>query len=336
VTPDQIGRAHRARTVFLGSGAFAVPIFGAVATHPALELVGVVSAPDRPAGRGQRTRQVPVAALARDRGWLLLQPERLRAADARAAVLDLRPDLLVLADYGQIVPASLLEASQRGALNVHPSLLPRHRGASPIASTILAGDEESGVTVILMDAGVDSGPIVAQERLVLSGEETTPVLEERLAALGARLLAGVLGPWVAGTIEPRPQPSAGITLTRPLLREDGRLAWTRPAAEIERQVRAYQPWPGSFTGSPAGTIVIWAAHAIPAEGPDMEAMGGGAGRQLPPGTVVARDRGLAVATGSGLLELLDVQLAGRRRMSGRELRNGYPGLVGQRLDEGAG
>ena len=318
------------RTVFLGSGAFALPILEAVAGHPAVELVGVVGAPDRPAGRGHRRREVPVAAIARERGWPLLQPARLRAPEAVATVLALRPELLVLADYGQIVPASLLGAPDHGALNVHPSLLPRHRGASPVTAAILAGDREAGVTLIRMDAGVDSGPIVAQESVGISGDETAPELEARLAELGAQVLSDAIGPWLGGAIEARPQPVAGVTVTHPLRREDGRIEWTRPATEIERQIRAYQPWPGSFTSSPIGTFAIWVAHPI-GPGVASPAAPSDDGQGTPAGTVVASDGGLAVTTGSGLLELLEAQPAGRRRMSGRELRNGYPSLLGQRV-----
>ncbi len=317
------------RTVFLGSGEFALPILEVVAVHPSTDLVGVVSAPDRSAGRGHRARAVPVATLARERGWPLLQPMRLRDPDASASVLELGPGLLVLADYGQIVPASLL-GTPPGALNVHPSLLPRHRGASPVPATILAGDRETGVTVIRMDTGVDSGPIVAQERVPLGGHETAPELERQLATVGARVLAGVLEAWLAGAIEARPQPEEGATVTRPLHRVDGRIDWTRPATAIERQVRAYQPWPGSFTDTSVGTLTVWSAQAGEGDAGKGDTGAGAAGP--PPGTVIPLDGGIAVVTGAGTLELLEAQLAGRRRMSGRELRNGYRGLIGTRLD----
>lgn len=315
---------RRVRAVFLGSGSFAVPILEAAAAHSGLDLVAVVSAPDRPAGRGHGTRAVPVTELARQRGLPLQQPARLRDPDAQAALLALDPQIILLADYGQIVPRALIEAPAHGALNVHPSLLPRHRGASPVVATILAGDRESGVTVIRMDAGIDSGPIVAQQRTAVSDDETAPELEHRLALFGMRVLGEVLGPWLAGTISPAAQPEDGVTLTRPLRREDGRLDWSRPAAELERQVRAYQPWPGSFASSSAGTLILWRARVIALPAGDLNVA-------LEPGTVLALDRSIAVRSGSDALELVEVQLAGRRRMSGGELRNGYPQLVGERL-----
>ena len=189
------------RTVFLGSGAFAVPTLRAVAAHPLVDLVAVVTAPPRPAGRKAEHRPTPVAQAVRD-GALLLTPDRLRAPESLAEIGARRPELAVLADYGQIVPAPLLEL-EHGALNLHPSLLPRHRGASPVQAAILAGDRESGVTLMRMDPGLDTGDIVAVEALPLTGAERAPELERRLASLAADLLARSLGPWLAGELRPR-------------------------------------------------------------------------------------------------------------------------------------
>jgi methionyl-tRNA formyltransferase len=311
------------RTVFVGSGAFGAPIAEAVAGHPSIELVGVVSAPDRPAGRRHRVRRAPVAELAVANGWELLQPTRLRSDDAIARVRELDPALLLLADYGRIVPAALLELPH-GALNVHPSLLPRYRGASPIQATLLAGDDETGVTVIRMDAGVDTGPIVAQERTDVLGGETAPELEARLAAIGARVLVDALSPWLAGLITARPQPEEGATLTHVLQRSDGHVDWGHDAAAIERHVRAFQPWPGTWTSSPAGQLTIWRARVVDEDGR-------GPVPDAAPGTVVPLGHGLGVVTGSGVLALEEVQLASGRRIRGEDLRNGHPGLVGERL-----
>jgi len=318
-------RARAAGAVFFGSGDFAVPILLAVAAHPAIRVAAVVSAPDRPAGRGGRPRAVPVARLAREHGLPLLQPARLREEAVVEAIMAFAADLFVLADYGRIVPPALVDAPAHGALNVHPSLLPRHRGASPVAATILAGDAETGVTIIRMDAGIDTGPIVAQERTPVEKDETTPQLEGRLAALGADLLTRTLEPWLAGTLRARPQPASGASTSPVLRREDGRLAWDSDAAALERRVRALQPWPGTFTGSPIGRLVVWRAAATlaPTEPPDVD--------RPAPGTVVPAGRGLAVTCGGGVLELLEVQLAGHRRMGGQDLRNGHPELVGARL-----
>ncbi len=282
---------------------------------PQVAVVGVASAPDRPAGRGGAVQAAPVAEAARAQGLELLQPGRLRAPEAIAALLALRPELGVLADYGQIVPASLLEAIPHGMLNLHPSLLPRHRGATPIQAAILAGDERTGVSLIRMDAGIDSGPIVAVAEIALQGTETAPGLEARLAIEAAGLLARSIGPWLAGNLPVRAQVEQGVSLTRPLRRADGRLDPNRPAAELERQVRAYLGWPGSFIETDAGRIVVLAASVAP-------------GIDDQPGVLRADSSSLVLATAVGALRLERVQPAGGRPMSGTELVRGRPGLAG--------
>jgi methionyl-tRNA formyltransferase len=304
------------RTVFLGSGEFALPTVEMLAQRPELELIGVVTVPPRPVGRRQELQATPVGAWADQRGVPVLMPRRLRDPDAVEAMAALLPELLVLADYGQIVPPEVLELPRLGPLNVHPSLLPRHRGAAPIQAAIMAGDRLTGVTLMVMDAGLDSGPIVAQRELALDGTETSPRLELALADLGATLLAETVPAWLDGSITPRPQPGEGVTLTRPLRRQDGRLDPSRAATELERQVRAYQPWPGSFLDTPQGRLIVWRARATDdSDGAD-------------PGALVTTPAGEpALVAGQGLLELLEVQPAGGRRMSGRDLVRGRPGLV---------
>ncbi len=299
-----------ARTVFLGSGGFGVPILEALAAAPEVELVGVVSAPDRPAGRGAALTPTPVAARARELDLRLLQPGRIRDDDAIRAIAELRPVLGVLADYGRIVPPAILELPRRGILNVHPSLLPRHRGASPIAATILAGDGTTGVSLILMDAGVDSGPIVASAGWPMSGTETAPELEARAAAEGAELVRRSLAAWLAGTLTPRAQDEAAATITRPLRREDGRLDPRRRAVELERQVRAYQPWPGSYLETDDGRLTVWRAE-VGARAVHDEA-----------GRLVKHDRFPALTTADRRLVLEEVQPAGGRRMTGPEFLRG--------------
>jgi methionyl-tRNA formyltransferase len=307
------GRAggSRVRTVFLGSGGFGVETLARLSRHPDIDLVGVVTAPARPAGRGRMTTQTEIEGAARSHGIATIRtPERLRAPDAIADVLALQPGLAILADYGQLVPSALLDLPH-GALNLHPSLLPRHRGATPIPATILAGDDVTGVTLIRMDEGLDSGPIVDRRTLALRGTETTPELEAALAGMAADLLGDGLRPWLRGDLAARPQPEAGATMTRPLRREDGRLAPTRPATELERQVRAYQPWPGSFVDTVVGRLVVWAASLGP--GTDRE-----------PGSF--GPDGLATAEGELLLR--DVQPAGGRRMPWDAFLRGRAGILG--------
>jgi methionyl-tRNA formyltransferase len=300
----------RVRTVFLGSGAFGRPALRRLAAHPSVELVGIVTAPPRPAGRQRRLTPTVIDEEGASLGIpVILRPERLRAPEAVADVLRLEPELLVLADYGQIVPAALLDVPH-GALNLHPSLLPRHRGAVPIPAAILEGDAETGVTLMRMDAGLDTGPIVAQERIWLAGTEVTPDLEARLADVAAELLDRSLAPWLAGELPAVPQTSEGATLTRPMRREDGRLDPLRPAAELERRVRALQPWPGAFIELDGERVVVGVASTVPIASGDV------------PGTLVVEGRDPAIATSDGRLVLVTVTPAGRRAMPGADWLRG--------------
>ena len=310
MTDGRVGRS-RVPTVFLGSGHFGVAALGVLARHPDVELVGVVSAPPRPAGRGRSLTPTAIDEAARALGiGPVLTPVRLRTPGAIAAVLDLRPGLAVLADYGQLVPPGLLDLAF-GALNLHPSLLPRHRGATPIPAAILAGDAETGVTLIRMDAGLDTGPIVVRQSMALGGEEVAPALEAVLETAAAALLDASLGPWLRGEIAARPQPADGTTLTRPLRREDGRLDPARPAHQLERQVRAFQPWPGSFVDTTVGRLVVWVSSV---------------------GATTDRAAGLfgprGLATADAELLLVEVQPAGGARMSWDAFVRGRPGIVG--------
>jgi methionyl-tRNA formyltransferase len=304
------------RTVFLGSGGFGVESLRRLAVAPEVELVGAVTAPARPAGRRQELTATPIQAAAEDdRVPVILTPARLRSPESIAAVLELRPELLVLADYGQIVPASLLELPH-GALNLHPSLLPRYRGATPIPAAILAGDPETGVTLMRMDEGLDTGPIVAQSHRTLEGTETAPELEAALSSEAADLLSANLRPWLDGEVAARPQAADDASLTRPLRREDGRLDPTRSAVDLERQVRAYEPWPGTFVETDGfGRLIVDDATVRPSEPGDIA------------GQLVADGDGLALATSDGRLRLGRVRVAGRKPMTAADLRRGAPGLV---------
>jgi methionyl-tRNA formyltransferase len=299
------------RTVFLGSGGFGRESLWRLSEHPDVELVGVVTAPPRPAGRGGRHVPTPIHEMARHLEIRpILTPERLRAPASIADILSLEPGLAVLADYGQIVPPALLDLP-RGALNLHPSLLPRHRGATPIPATILAGDAETGVSLMRMDQGLDTGPLVGQVRVPMTGDETTPLLEETLEIAAAGLLGAHIGPWLRGKLTATPQSETGATLTRPLRREHGRLDVGRPADELERQIRAYQPWPGSFVDTPEGRLIVWVAEPASSGPPqgafDAEGLGTGEG---------------------GRLRLIEVQPAGGKRMSWDAYVRGHPAIVG--------
>ncbi len=313
---DVPDRGARVRTVFLGSGAFGAPALHMLAAHPAVELVGVVTSPERPFGRRQVLTPTPIGALAAElRLAPVLTPVRLRAAESLVAILALRPALAVLVDYGQLVPAPLL-GLPHGALNLHPSALPRWRGASPIPATILAGDAATAVTLMRMDEGLDTGPIVAQEPVPLDGDETAPNLEAHLAGIAAGLLERSLGPWLAGELPAVPQAADGATLTRPLRREDGRLDPSRPAVELERQVRAYLPWPGTFLELGPDRLVVAAASVAAAEPGDVQ------------GRLVRHGDRPALATVDGRLVLAQVTPPGRQPMAGADWLRGYRGPLG--------
>jgi methionyl-tRNA formyltransferase len=309
---DEPAPGSRVRTVFLGSGHFGVESLWRLADyHADIDLVGVVTSPPRPAGRKQQLTPTEIHyAAVHLRVPTILTPERLRDPAAIASVLALRPQLAVLADYGQVVPPALLDL-EFGALNLHPSLLPRYRGATPIQAAILAGDRETGVTLMRMDAGLDTGPIVAQARVALTGTETADVLEEQMNVTADGLLNRSLGPWLRGEITAIPQPDEGATLTRPLRREDGRLDPARPAFQLERQVRAYRPWPGTFIETVDGRLSVLSAEV---GSPD----GVGAGTFTREG----------LATADGLLRLHEVQPAGGKPMRWTAYLRGHPSIVG--------
>ena len=324
MTAERGTPAAPVRTVFFGSGRFGVESLmrlDGLDRQDVIDLVGVVTVPARPAGRTQKLTTTLVEDAAGELAITpILTPSRLRSADGIAAVQSLQPGLIVLVDYGQIVPGELLDLPH-GALNLHPSLLPRHRGASPIPATILAGDARTGVTLMRMDQGLDTGPIVAQVPFELTGRETSPALEGTLEQLGADLLEDSVGPWIRGELVATPQPEEGATLTRPLRREDGRLDPGRPALELERQVRAYLPWPGSFVETSLLGRLIVHESAVGPSLPDDQ-----------PGVVVAEGSALALTTADGRLRLTRVQLSGGRQMDAASLRRGAPGLVGQPVE----
>ncbi|MBI2762842.1 MAG: methionyl-tRNA formyltransferase [Chloroflexi bacterium] len=317
MTPPLGARPGRAvRVVFFGSGAFAVPALETLIRRDDVELVGVVTPPDRSAGRSGALIAVPVAAAARTAGLPLLQVDRVRSSEAVDVIRRLAPDLGVLADFGQLIPQAILDLPRFGILNVHPSLLPRHRGASPIPATILAADALAGVSIMQMDAGLDTGPILAAVDWPLNGTEDTPELESRAAHEAADLLDHVVTSVLAGHGSGTPQAPLGITMTRTLNREAGRLDPRLPAAELERRVRAFRPWPGTFVEIPQLRLGIREAAVGQAQPGDV------------PGVVVADGAGIALSTVDGRLSLTVVQPAGRWPMSGAAFRRGHPAVVG--------
>jgi methionyl-tRNA formyltransferase len=305
----------------MGTPEFAVPVLAALAEHH--DVAGVVTQPDRPAGRGgAKARPVPPpakeAALAR--GLPVYQPETLRTPEAAERIGQWRPDLIVVAAFGQILRPAVLTLPAYGCLNVHASLLPCYRGAAPIPAAILAGEPVSGVTMMLMDKGLDTGPILAQREWPLAPDETAASLTASLARLGARLAIETLPRWLAGVIRPQPQDESQATWSRQLTKADGLLDWSQPAVMLDRQVRACNPWPGAYTWLEGERLRILRARPRP-ESPWLAA----------PGQIVTTDAGISVATGEGMLELLDIQLAGKKALSADLFARGRRGLVGSRL-----
>ncbi len=295
------------RIAFLGTGAFGVPLLARV-IEMADDLL-VVSQPDRPAGRRLQLRATPISAHARERGIRVIAPARVRGDDAKQAIRDFAPDGLLLVAYGQLVPRDLLELAVRPPLNVHPSLLPRHRGAAPVAGTILAGDAEAGVTLMVMTPELDAGPIVAQWRVPLTGRETTPELEARLSDLAADVVPAELERWARDELSTTPQDDRLATHVHPFTRADGWIDWRRSAVEIDRQVRALQPWPGAWTTLDGRRVHV--RRARPVAGVDAVPVGA-----LLPGEVPR------VACGVGALVLEVVQPEGRPTMAADAWRRG--------------
>lgn len=297
------------RIVFLGTGAFGVPLLARVADLA--DEVLVVSQPDRPAGRRLQLRATPIASRARERGLRVITPARIRSDEARAAITAFRPDGLLLVSYGQLIPTDLLELAERPPLNVHPSLLPRYRGAAPVAGTILAGDEQGGLTLMIMTSQLDAGPIVAQWPVPLAGRETTPELDARLADLAAEVVPAELDSWARGSVTSEPQDHAAATHVRPFTRADGWIDWRRPAVEIDRQVRGLQPWPGAWTTLDDRRLHV--RRAVPVAGID----------DVPIGALLPGDPP-CVACGVGALALEVVQPEGRPSMAAIDWRRGLP------------
>lgn len=313
------------RALFMGTPDFAVHSL-AVLTMQAdagVQLVGVVTRPDKPAGRGRQLAYSPVKQFALDHDIPVVQPGQLRRREALQQLRELSPELIVVAAFGQILPPEVLALPPHGCLNVHASLLPRWRGASPINAAILAGDAETGVTLMLMDMGLDTGPILAQRAAPIGTEETAGELSDRLAQLGAELLVEIIPHWLAGELTPQPQDETQATVTRLLRKEDGRLDWTQPAEALARQVRAFTPWPGAFTTWDGRTLKVLAAHAISAPS------------DLPPGTCFVRSDPasglLGCACGQGALALEVIQLEGKRALPAGEVLRGYPALAAATL-----
>lgn len=292
-----------ARIVFMGTPEFAVKSLSACLEVG--EVVAVVTQPDRPRGRGQEVSASPVKALAEREGLEVLQPEKIRGTGFAEQLAALRPEVCVVTAYGKILPREVLEVPPLGCVNVHASLLPRFRGAAPIQWAIALGDERTGVCLMRMDEGMDTGPVLACAETPIRADETFATLHDRLSELGRELIVRQLPRYLRGELVPRPQASEGVVMAPMLKKEHGRLDFTRPARELERRVRAFTPWPGAYTRHEGGLLKVQAARVGEARGE--------------PGQVLSAGReGVEIACGEGSLVLTRLQPEGRRAMSAAE------------------
>lgn len=319
--------AERRRAVFMGTPEFAATILRQLlAPRSPIQVVAVLTQPDKPVGRAQALTPSPVKILAQEHGVPVLQPLTLRRPAAVAALQRFQPHLGIVAAYGKILPADILAVPTFGHLNVHASLLPRWRGPWPIGAAILAGDSQTGVTIMRLDEGIDTGPLLARRSEPISSDDTTATLEARLAVLGAELLVDTLSGYVAGALVPQPQDDRAAIYCHPVRKADGILDWTRPATDLERQVRAMQPWPVASTTWRGKQLRVLKAHLADEAGLE-------AASSIYPGTVLLMEKRVSVVTGEGLLALDELQLEGRPVVPVRDFLNGYRHFTGSRLGE---
>jgi methionyl-tRNA formyltransferase len=309
------------RIIFMGTAELSCASLQALAGDPQFQIAAVVTQPDRPRGRDLKPQPSPVKSLALRLGLPVLQPERVRDEKFVAEFRSLQPDLVVVVAYGQILPSAILDLPRHGCLNIHTSLLPKYRGPAPIQWAIANADTETGITLMRIDAGLDTGDIVAQRRTPIRPKEDSARLHDRLAQLGAELLVQTIPDYVAGKIQPTPQPAEGASYAAKIKKEDGRIDWNQPAQTIWNRLRAFTPWPGAFTFlrnaelGPATTtkprlLKIWKAEVVEKSGAA--------------GTVLSADKtGIVVGCGQKALRILELQREGGRRMSAAEFLAGH-------------
>jgi methionyl-tRNA formyltransferase len=310
------------RVLFMGTAELSCDSLRALIASPHSEVIAVVTQPDRPKGRDLKLQPSPVKVLALQTGLPVLQPERARDESFLGALRDLQPDLIAVAAYGQILPQSILDLPRYGCLNVHTSLLPRYRGAAPIQWAILNGEAETGVTIMKMDAGLDTGDILTQAPTPINPDDNSETLHDRLARMGAVLLVRTIPDYVAGKLNSRPQPAEGATYAPKIKKQDGHLDWNLPALTLWNRVRGLMPWPGAFShlpGQPQPHLLkIWQAEVVDRSGP--------------PGEVLQADKaGVVVACGHDALRILILQREGGRRLPAQDFLAGHPLRPGQRL-----
>ena len=314
------------RIIFMGTPAYSVPVLGRL-LNAGHHVAAVVTKPDRAAGRGRRLTPPPVKLFAQEHGLPILQPPSLRRSEAVAQMAALQPQVIVVAAYGRILPPEVLAFPPKGVLNVHPSLIPRHRGPSPVVTALLDGDEVTGVTIILTDEGMDTGPVVAQQREPVLPEDTATVLTERLFHLGAELLVESLPAWEADRIAPVPQDESRASTTRLYTKADGEMDWALSARALERRLKAFDAWPGCHTRWRGRGLRVLEGVVVRGE-----TVGHVPGDVIP--MLGMADPPVAVVTGEGALGLVRLQLDGRRPQSAQEFLRGYRDFIGSRLPSG--
>jgi methionyl-tRNA formyltransferase len=310
------------RIIFMGTAELACASLRALTQQPDFSVVAVVTQPDRPKGRALKLQPSPVKEVAVTAGLPVLQPGRAREESFVEELRQLQPDLIVVAAYGQILPKAILDLPRFGCLNVHTSLLPKHRGAAPIQWAILEGDAVTGVTIMKMDVGLDTGDILTQQTTPIQGEDNSQTLHDRLAQLGAALLVQTIRDQVAGKIIPRPQPVEGVSYARKITKEDGSLDWAQPARVLWNRIRAFTPWPGAFTHLPSAArpalLKVWHVEVVEESGQ--------------PGHILRADKnGVVVGCGTQALRISELQLEGGRRMAVGDFLSGHPLKAGDRL-----
>jgi methionyl-tRNA formyltransferase len=314
--------AMKMRTVFMGTPQFAVTILESLLQGP-YQMLAVYTQPDKPAGRGRPVVFPPVKKLALERQIPVIQTETLKSSKVVEKLASFKPELIIVAAFGSILPQGVLSLPKFGCLNVHPSLLPRHRGPSPIANTILCGDELTGVTIMLMDAGMDTGPILAQEKVGISFMDTTGSLGSKLADVGAKLLLETLPKWLGGELRPQAQDETLAIYSKLITSKDAEIDWHLSAVELWRKVRAYNPWPSCYTWCQGKRLKIH--KAIP--------FGDVAKGEIGEVISLAEPPGIGVVTGHGILGLCRVQLEGRREMSVNDFVRGKRDFIGSVLEQ---
>ncbi|MCX7892000.1 MAG: methionyl-tRNA formyltransferase [Burkholderiales bacterium] len=307
------------RIVFAGTPEFAVPALDALVTAGE-DIALVLTRPDRPAGRGLAVSESPVKRAALAHGLPVFQPHSLKDAEAQARIAATRPDLLVVAAYGLILPQAVLDVPRLGAINIHASLLPRWRGAAPIQRAILAGDEETGVSIMCMEVGLDTGPVLLEERIAIGAEDTAGTLHDALAALGARLVVEAVEALAEGRLRPTPQPAAGVTYAAKIEKSEARIDWAQPAEDVDRRIRAFNPSPGAVTTLDGAEVKLWRSRIAP--------RGAGA-----PGLVLAASpaEGVVIACGKGAVAVTELQKAGGKRLAAGDFLRGTRLAAGRRF-----